>query len=896
MPMDRIRQLWSGGTVLLLDGAMGTVLQQRGLPAGGVPELLNLTRPDLLRSIHQEYLEAGSQVVYTNTFGANRLKLSRTDRSVAEVVSAGVRIAREAVNAYIRDSSIREKAYPLTGTENQRTVEGQKDREGQRDREDRKNGVFTEPWEAYRRQPPAPIPAALVALDIGPLGELLEPMGTLTFERAYELFREIAAAGAEAGADLAVIETMSDLYEAKAALLAVKETTGLPCFVTMSFDETGRTFTGCTVASMARTLEGLGADAVGLNCSLGPDRAEPLLRELRANTRLPVIAKPNAGLPDPVDGHYDMDPASFAAALLPCLDAGITIFGGCCGTSPEYIRVLRRELDRYAASGTAGGTAAFSFTGDSLSTPRKPADGFVCTPSRPLPLDGVRVIGERINPTGKKRFQQALLEKDLDYIVDIAIQQEDAGADILDVNVGFPGVDEVSMLPLVVKALQSAVSLPLQLDSSNPDALEAGLRVYNGKASVNSVNGDHAVLNRILPVVKKYGASVVGLTLDRGGVPKTAEDRFRIAQRIVEAAFHWGIRREDVWIDCLALTVSAQQEQARETLNAIRRVREELGVATVLGVSNISFGLPNRALVTQTFLIQAMEAGLTLPIVNPNQREIMDAVSAFRVLSGEDRECRSYIDRFAGFVPPSRTGTPAAGTSPGESPNSPRPAPRSGAEKEPGGGPASGSLTLDEAIVRGLRTEAGKLAKEALQTTDGMALVEQRLIPALDRVGEGYGKGTVFLPQLLSAAQAAQAVFEVIRSSLAETGGPKIQKGRLLVATVQGDIHDIGKNIVKTVLENYGYEVLDLGRDVPPETIVETVRETGIRLVGLSALMTTTLPAMEETVRQLQALPDPPKVFVGGAVVTAEYAKRIGAYAYTKDAKASVAVAREVLG
>ena len=776
----------------MLDGAMGTVLQQRGLPPGGQPELLNLTEPALLASVYREYVDAGSRVVYANTFGANGLKLAKSGHSVTEVVRAAVTVAKEAVAG--------------TGT--------------------------------------------LVALDVGPLGELLEPMGTLTFERAYDLFREMMEAGAGAGADLIAIETMTDLYETKAALLAAKEAASLPVLVTMSFEADGRTFTGCTVASMARTLEGLGADAIGLNCSLGPDKLAPLLKELCEHTRLPVVAKPNAGLPDPVDGHYDMGPEEFARALLPCVEAGVSIVGGCCGTSPDYIRALSAAL-----AGKQPGQRRYRET------------GFVCSAVTPTPLTGVRVIGERINPTGKKRFQQALLEEDLDYILDVAVQQEDAGADILDVNVGYPGVDEVTMLPKVIKKLQSAVSLPLQLDSSNPDALEAGLRVYNGKAAVNSVNGEPEVLDRVLPIVKKYGAAVVGLTLDKGGIPQTAEERVAIARRILNAALSYGIPKEDVWIDCLTLTVSAQQEQARETLKAVRMVREELGLQVVLGVSNISFGLPNRTLVTRNFLIQAMGAGLTLPIINPNQKEMMDAVATYKVLSGEDAGCRDYVARFAGETPAAK---PAA--------------------------TGNSDMTLDDAILRGLKADAGRLAAEALQTESELSLVENHLIPALDRVGEDYERGKVFLPQLLSAAQAAQAVFEVIRSSIAAKGGAPVKKGKLVVATVQGDIHDIGKNIVKTVLENYGYEVLDLGRDVPPETVLNTVREQGVRLVGLSALMTTTLPAMEKTVRLLGTLEQPPVVFVGGAVVTPEYAAQVGADHYAADARQSVEIARKVLG
>ena len=779
--------------ILILDGAMGTVLQQKGLPPGGKPELLNLSDPALIESVHRAYIEAGSDIVYANTFGASRRKLAGTGYTVDAVVRAGVAAAKRAA----------------AGTE------------------------------------------TLVALDVGPLGELLEPMGTLRFEEAYELFRELAVAGEAAGADLAVVETMTDLYEAKAALLAIKENTALPVAVTMSFEENGRTFTGCPVENMARTLEGLGADAIGLNCSLGPDRLAPLLSELCRCTRLPVIAKPNAGLPDPATGLYDMDPEAFVEALAPALEQGVTVFGGCCGTSPEYIQKLSEAL--------RGKTPA-----------RRQYDGvsFVCSGVSACRIDGVRVIGERVNPTGKKRFQQALTDRDLDYILDVAVQQEDAGADILDVNVGAPGVDEVELLPLVVRKLQSAVSLPLQLDSANPAALEAALRVYNGKAAVNSVNGEPEKLAAVLPLVKKYGAAVVGLCMDQNGLPKTAEARVAIARRILtEATLSYGIPKEDVWIDCLTLTVSAEQDQAAETLKALRIVREELGLQTVLGVSNISFGLPQRNLITQSFLTQALLSGLTLPILNPNQTEMLDAVAAFRVLSGEDAGSRAFIARFSNVE---STKTPQA--------------PR---ENE--------TMPLFDAIVRGVKADAVRAAGTLLETTPPMTVVEEHLIPALDRVGEDYEAGRAFLPQLLSAAQAAQGVFELIRGAVAAAPGEtSVKKGRFVIATVKGDIHDIGKNIVRTVMENYGYEGLDLGRDVAPETILEAVQREKIPLVGLSALMTTTLPAMEETVKLLRTLPEPPVIFVGGAVVTPEYANRIGADYYTKDARASVEVARQV--
>ncbi|MBQ8200624.1 MAG: homocysteine S-methyltransferase family protein [Clostridia bacterium] len=770
---------------------MGTMLQRAGLRPGELPELLALTNPALLTDIHRQYIGAGSQIVYANTFGANRRKLAKYGHTVDEVVAAAVGAAKAA----------------CVGTD------------------------------------------VRVAVDIGPLGELLAPLGTLPFEEAVELFAEIAAAGERAGADLAVIETMTDLYETKAALLAVKESTSLPVMVTMTFEESGRTFTGCTVRSMCRTLEGLGADAIGLNCSLGPKQLLPLLREICENTRLPVIAKPNAGLPDPVDGHYDLTPAEFAAAMEEAVRCGVSIVGGCCGTDPAYIRALHD-----AVQSMSPGERTYR------------AVPMVCTPTTPVEITGVRVIGERINPTGKKRFQQALLESDLDYIVDVAIAQEDAGASILDVNVGYPGVDEVTMLPRVVQKLQEATTLPLQLDSTNPDALEAALRVYNGKAAVNSVNGDEKVLSRVLPIVKKYGAAVIGLTLDESGLPATAEERIRIAQRILDATQDCGIPKEDLWIDCLTLTVSAQQEQAEETLKAVCGVTQHLQLTTVLGVSNISFGLPNRLLMAQTFLIRAMSAGLLLPIINPNQKEMMDAVAAHRVLNGEDKGCSAYVERFAQ--------TAEAVTKPAAA--------------------SAAAMTLDDAIIRGLKADAAKLAKAAMETEPALTLVEKHLIPALDRVGAEYEAGKAFLPQLLSAAQAAQAVFGVIQDSIAGEGGAAVKKDKVIIATVKGDIHDIGKNIVRTVMENYGYDLIDLGRDVPPETIVETAAREKVRLVGLSALMTTTLPAMEETVRLLKAMPEPPAVMVGGAVVTEDYAVQMGADYYARDAKAAVEIARKV--
>ena len=656
---------------------------------------------------------------------------------------------------------------------------------------------------------------------------------------------EIVAAGEEAGADLVVIETMSDLGELRAAVLAAKENCSLPVWATMSFEASGRSFLGVTVGAMALTLTGLGVDALGFNCSLGPQELLPLVKELREWTPLPLILKPNAGLPDPATGEYRLGPAAFAEELAKALELGVSIFGGCCGTTPEFIRA-----------------AAAALEGRSPASRPAPRRQGVCCATAAVELDGVRVIGERINPTGKKRFQQALREDDVDYIVRCAIEQQDAGADILDVNVGLPGLDEPDMMRRVVKALQAAVDLPLQIDSSDPEAIEAGLRACCGKAVVNSVNGKAEVLEKILPLCKKYGAAVVGLCMDENGIPQDWEGRVAIARRILDAALAHGIAKEDVFIDCLTLTVSAQQEQAGETLRAVRAVKEELGLRTVLGVSNISFGLPARETITLSFLTQAMHAGLDLPIVNPNRRAVMDAVAAFRVLSGQDRDCGDYIRRFA---------------------DAPAPA-------------APGEMSLDEAILRGLGQETAALTAKALEETDELAVVDRLLIPALDRVGERYERQEIFLPQLIKAASAACAGFDLIKARIAARGGEDVSKGKIILATVRGDIHDIGKNIVRVVLENYGYTVIDLGRDVPSETIVETAVREKVKLVGLSALMTTTVASMAETIAALRRSGHDCAVMVGGAVLTEEYAAQIGADYYARDAKQSADIAKKVLG
>lgn len=777
---------------LFLDGGMGTMLQAAGLPVGATPEVWNLTHPETVTAIGRQYVEAGAQVLYANTFGANRHKAAFSGYTPAELIAGGIRAARAAAEG--------------TGVK--------------------------------------------VALDVGPIGQLLEPLGSLSFDEAYDIFREMAVAGEEAGADLIVFETMSDLYEVKAAVLAAKEHTKLPVWVTMTFEDSGRTFVGVTVPAMALTLTGLGVDALGFNCSLGPRELLPMVEELRRWTSLPLILKPNAGLPDPATGAYTITPAEFAEQLLPAAELGVTVFGGCCGTTPEFIRAVRQV-----------------FAGKSPAPRPLPDKAGACSATNAVTMDGVRVIGERINPTGKKRFQQALREQDLGYILERAMEQQDAGAELLDINVGLPGIDEKAMMTRVVREIQAVVDLPLQIDSSDPTAIEAGLRAVNGKAIVNSVNGNREVLEAILPLCKKYGAAVVGLTMDHEGIPQTAEARIAIAKRILDAALEFGIPREDVYIDCLTLTVSAQQEQALETLKAVRYVKEEMGLQTVLGVSNISFGLPAREHITVSFLTQAMYAGLSLPIVNPNQKAIMDAVTAFRVLSMQDRDSAAYIERFANVPEPSTA--PAPGDS---------------------------GLTISAAIARGLKAETAALTEQALETMAELEVVNTCLIPALDLVGDRYEKQEIFLPQLINAANAACAGFDVIKTRIAQRGDGTVSKGKIVLATVEGDIHDIGKNIVKVVLENYGYTVIDLGRDVPAKTVVDAAIREDVRLVGLSALMTTTVMNMEKTIAALRESGHPCKIMVGGAVLTPEYAKEIGADFYAKDAKQSADIARRVLG
>ena len=800
----QIREVFDRKRFVLLDGGMGTQLQTRGLQPGQKPELAALEMPDTLTAIHADYARAGADILLANTFGANAKKLAGCPCTVEQVVSASIACARSAAAE--------------TG--------------------------------------------ALVALDIGPLGELLVPAGTLRFEDAYAEFAQVIRAGAAAGADLVFLETMTDLYELKAAILAAKENCALPVFTSMSFESRGRTFTGCTVESYAVTAAGLGADAVGINCSLGPKEILPFAQRLCRSVPagVPVFVKPNAGLPNP-DGSYNLNAAEFAAEMKAYASIGVSMVGGCCGTTPDFIAKLRETF-----------------------APLVPADKIpirrscLCTPVRFVEVDGITVVGERINPTGKKRLQQALRDGDSAYPCAQAVAQAEAGAQVLDVNAGLPGIDEAATLEHLVKDLQAITDLPLQLDSSNPEALSRALRIYNGKPIVNSVNGEQKTLDTILPLCKKYGAAVVGLALDEHGIPADAEGRFSIAKRIAAAANAAGIPNEDIYIDCLTLTASAQQEGAVQTLEALTRCKKELGVRTVLGVSNISFGLPCRGYLNTTFLTMAMSAGLDLAIMNPNTPEMMAAVRAYRVLTSQDKQSSDYVAAYADVqIQTTQTSKSAATV----------------AEV---GAAAPGGDALFEAVRRGLKAEARAAADAALTMREPLDVVNTSLIPALDAVGDGFEKGTVFLPQLLQAATAAQAAFESIKAKIAASGQAQGSKGKIVIATVKGDVHDIGKNIVRVILENYGYDVLDLGRDVAPERVVEAVRQTGAKLVGLSALMTTTVPNMQATIEALHAAGLDCKVMVGGAVLTPDYARDIGADYYCKDAKASADLAKQLLG
>lgn len=784
---------------LFFDGGTGTLLQAQGLKGGELPETWNLLHPERLIAVHRAYLEAGSDIICTNTFGANGLKFpAGGEYDLETLVRAGVQNAQKA-------------------------------------RE-----------EAGRSED------AFVALDIGPTGRLLKPMGDLDFEDAVSLFAQVVRAGAEAGADLVLIETMSDGYEAKAAVLAAKENCDLPVVVTTVYGADGKLLTGGTVESTVALLEGLGVDALGVNCGLGPDQMAPIARDLLQYASIPVVVNPNAGLPHTESGatRFDVGPAEFAQKMAELAGEGVHVLGGCCGTTPEHIAALKNACKEISFTETTpkGRTVVSSYA------------RAVVIGEDPV------LIGERINPTGKKKFKEALRRHDIDYLLGEGFSQEEAGAQVLDVNVGLPEIDEPALLTEAVCALQAVLPLPLQIDTSDPVAMERAMRRYNGKPMVNSVSGKEESLQAVLPLVKKYGGVVVGLTLDEGGIPETAQGRLAVAKKILDRAVAEGIRPQDVVIDPLTLTISSDPQAAQITLEALRLVRRELGLRTILGVSNVSFGLPQRELVNSHFFTLAMQNGLSCAILNPLSAGMMASWRAYRALSGLDSQCGDYIAAYGGAAAaPAPAAVPAAG------------------------------LSLEDAVLQGRQESAREAAKAALASGKApLELVDGALIPALDQVGKGFEAGTLYLPQLLMSAEAAKAAFAVVQEALSGEEGEA--QGTVVLATVKGDVHDIGKNIVKVLLENYHFTVIDLGKDVAPEAIVEAALRPEVRLVGLSALMTTTVVHMEETIRLLREKAPEVKVVVGGAVLTEEYAARIGADCYAKDAMATVRYAREVYG
>ena len=788
--------------ILYLDGGMGTLLQGAGLQPGELPERWNLTHPDVIRRIHREYYDAGSNVVSTNTFGANTVKFSLAE--LEKIVHAAVENARAAAG----ESVGKQKKW--------------------------------------------------VALDVGPTGKMLKPYGELDFEDAVEIFKSTVRLGVKYGVDLVFIETMNDSYETKAALLAAKEESQLPVFVSNAYGEDGKLMTGASPAATVAMLEGLGADAIGMNCSLGPRALREVALEYVKYASVPIILKPNAGLPRSVCGRtvFDVLPEEFAREVQSLVRSGVGIVGGCCGTTPEYIKAL--------CEATA-----------SLSAPKieKKLDTVVSSYTHAVFFDKEPVlIGERINPTGKRLFKEALLSGDMNYILKEGIAEDERGAHILDVNVGLPGINERDVLTRSVTELQAIINLPLQIDTTDVRAMESALRRYNGKAMINSVSGKRESMAGVFPLAKKYGGVVVALTLDDSGIPSTAEGRVAVARKIISEAERFGIEKKNLIFDPLALTVSADSTAARETLRAIRMIREELGCHTLLGVSNVSFGLPHRDAVNSTFFALALGAGLSAAIMNPHSHEMMKTYHAYRALAGLDENCGKYIE-FCDTVPVVETKAP---------------------EKTASKDTLAPEGELERAIVKGLRDRAAALTREALLSEEPLSVVSEHIIPALNTVGVGFENRTVYLPGLLMSAEAAKASFEVIKENM-PVGAPS-DKCAVVIATVKGDIHDIGKNIVKLLLENYGFPVYDLGRDVPPERVVDEAARTNADIVALSALMTTTVPAMEETVSAVHsALPDC-KVIVGGAVLNREYAERMGADAYAKDAMGAVRYAEEVNG
>lgn len=807
---------------IFCDGGMGSMLQERGLVAGELPEHWNLSHRKVLKEIHKEYLDAGADLITTNTFGANRLKYKE---NLEDIVTAAVENARDA---------IREAGHG---------------------------------W---------------IALDLGPTGKLLKPLGDLPFEEAVSLYREVVTIGVKAGADLILIETMSDSYELKAAVLGAKEggvvpETGeqLPVFATVIYDERGKLLTGGSVESTVALLEGLGVDGLGINCGLGPVQMKGILKDILEAASVPVLVNPNAGLPRSENGRtlYDIDEKEFARVMEELVLMGAVIVGGCCGTTPAHIRETVKRCKNIPVEWP------------------KPKKRTVISSYAQAVVIGSRpvIIGERINPTGKSKFKQALREHNLEYILREGVSQQDNGADVLDVNVGLPEIDEPSMMEEVVQELQSVIDLPLQIDTSDMAAMERAMRIYNGKPLINSVNGKKEVMEQVFPLVAKYGGVVVGLCLDEDGIPETAEGRIKVGRKIIETASSYGIGPENIILDGLCMTVSSDSKGALTTLETLRRIRDELGGKSVLGVSNISFGLPQREIINAAFFTMAMESGLNAAIINPNSEALMRAYYSFKALMDLDPQCSEYISVYGGQV--SGLGQTLGRGGSGSS---------KGAEVSGGSGWAAkgdssmpaGALGIS--IARGLREGAQESVTALLKEKDPLDIINGDMIPALDYVGKGFEKGTIFLPQLLMSAEAAKAAFEVIKSRMDSSGQVREKKGKVILATVKGDIHDIGKNIVKVLLENYSYDVIDLGKDVPPERIVQEAVEQKVSLVGLSALMTTTVPSMEETIRQLHGKAPGVKVMVGGAVLTEEYARTIGSDAYCRDAMASVNYAEKI--
>ena len=782
-----------GKKYLYFDGAMGTAIQSRGLKLGEIPELFNMTHPEIIEQIHREYLEAGSNFITTNTFGANKYKFEGKGYTVQEVIHSAVERAK-----------IAKVGFPNT----------------------------------------------YIALDIGPSGKVLRPVGDTDFEEVYEIFKEQAIAGEQAGCDVVLCETFTDLYELKAAILAIKENTSLPIFCTMSFEENGRTFFGTSIESMILTLEALGVSALGVNCSLGPKQLKGIVERITKLSHIPVIVQPNAGLPIMEEGNvrYDITAGEFADIMKEFAHMGVSILGGCCGTTAEYIA---RTVDKTK-------TLAYEL-------PQKERVTGICSSAETVYFEDVVIIGERLNPAGKKMLQQALRNHDMDYVLREAIKQQEQGAHVLDVNMGLPDIDEVEMLKEAVIEVQGIVSLPLQIDSSSVEALEAAVRVYNGKPLINSVNGKKESLDAILPIAKKYGACVLGLTLDERGIPETAEERLEVARHIVQAALKIGIPKEDIFIDCLVVTASAQQTLVKETLKAVRLVKEELGVKTVLGVSNVSFGLPQRPIINKTMLAMALTEGLDAPIMNPGDEGMMEAIFAYRVLMGKDQDSKDYIEKYSKEV-----------------------------------GNDSVSLTVDSiaevdmntVIKKGLREETRGITLKLLTNHLPLEIIENHIVPALDEVGKLYETGKIFLPQLIKSAEAAKVAFEILQTEMSKKNVEgTVNKTKVVLATVYGDIHDIGKNIVKVIMENYNFEVIDLGKDVPHQKVVNAIKEHNVKIVGLSALMTTTANSMKDTITLIRQECENVKVIVGGAVLTPELAQYVGADFFAKDAMETVRIA-----